>query len=474
MEILCPSWRGRGLRTHCDKSGKFISMSGADSLLYLPVKIEPNQQYNIIVEASCDSAVSSVFCNFYGGKNYDFPQAQVVCLQSWGECSVQICSGQFPKNRPIILRFFRDKISKGSIFIKKVFIECCNGLIRPDLNKTSHHNNQTTQNIVSVSTEKETKQNVISKNHIKKVDSKDCNYLVVPPKPLQPIVGKDGIKVSVILSAFNRKDFLNRSLMTYVNQNFPKQEFELIVVDDQSSQDIYQLCKDYSKKFNINFQYILVDGNKGAFERKSFTPALSNNVGFKKARGSVLVVTGPETLQGENNIKLSYDMANAGYCVYGTIYRSAENFVNKIINKDLLNISINELLKIPGAMHDSSVLTGWWWYYVVVRKEYVFNINGVDERFMLGITGEDDNFAMRMSHSGIPLIRSDDIVGIHQDHGKEDKTDHHSFRFSKTDFNKLVDVNRKFLEEWKINKDPVANKDIDWGTDRAIIKHEVF
>lgn len=489
MEIFQPSWRGRGLRTHCDRGGKFISMSGADSLLYLPVQIEPNQQYNIIVEASCDSGASYVFCNFYGGRNYDFPQVQVqvACGCGWSECSFQVCSGQFPKNRPIILRFFRDSLSKGSIFIKKIFIECCDNLIKPNLNeigvKTVDGSNIAScdkmikpnlNEINNVKKQTQNTQNDVLINYIKKVDPKDRNYLVSSPKPLEPKVGKDGIKISVILSVFNRKDYLNRSLMTYVNQNFPRQDFELVIVDDKSSQDIYQLCKDYSKNFNINFQYILIDGNKGAFERKSFTPALSNNIGFRKARGSVLVITGPETLQGENNIKLSYDAANAGYCAYGTIYRSSETFVNKLINKNLLDVSVDELLKIPGATHDSSVFAGWWWYYVAVRKEYVFNINGVDERFMLGIAGEDDNFAMRMSCSGIPLIRSDHIIGIHQDHSEEDKKDHHSFRFNKNNFNTLANINRKFLEEWKISKNPIANKDINWGTDMAILKHEVF
>jgi GT2 family glycosyltransferase len=101
-------------------------------------------------------------------------------------------------------------------------------------------------------------------------------------------------------------------------------------------------------------------------------------------------------------------------------------------------------------------------------------INGIDERFMEGMTGEDDDFALRMSHSGVPLYRNHEIIGIHQDHSREDKNDIHSFRFNKKTWNGLRNFNWKLLVAWRKHKDPVANKNINWGSDDAIIKMEIF
>ena len=137
-------------------------------------------------------------------------------------------------------------------------------------------------------------------------------------------------------------------------------------------------------------------------------------------------------------------------------------------------MSFNEIINIPGSKADASVLKGWWWYYVAVRKEHLMAINGVDEKFMEGMTGEDDNFALRMSHSGVPLFREHGIVGIHQDHTANDKKDIHAFRFDKRTWKQLRDVSHRLSVEWARTRDPVANRGIEWGTYNAIIKEEIF
>jgi len=111
---------------------------------------------------------------------------------------------------------------------------------------------------------------------------------------------------------------------------------------------------------------------------------------------------------------------------------------------------------------------------VAVRKEHILAINGVDERFMEGMTGEDDNFALRMAYSGVPLFRDKMIEGIHQDHSVSDKNDVHSIRFNKKQWEKLRNHNGKLLKDWAKSLNPIANVNINWGSDDAIIKKEIF
>ena len=135
------------------------------------------------------------------------------------------------------------------------------------------------------------------------------------------------MKVSVIISICdNREELFRRSLDTWVKQSL--KDFEIIIVDDADRKEIYQLCKEYRN--DLRFQYIRIDNNKSFIPIKTFTPALSNNVGFRFSKGEVVCVTGPETLQNENNVEISYSFKNRKECGYGLIYKSDNNFVNYI------------------------------------------------------------------------------------------------------------------------------------------------
>jgi GT2 family glycosyltransferase len=94
---------------------------------------------------------------------------------------------------------------------------------------------------------------------------------------------------------------------------------------------------------------------------------------------------------------------------------------------------------------------------------------------MLGITGEDDDFANRMRALGVPLQHSEEIVLIHQNHSEEDtKNSVHSWRFDAKKWNELRRGNVKMLREWFKNRDPIANKNINWGNFNAIIKERII
>jgi len=483
MEALQPSWRGRFLSTRRDSSGrKYMAMTGEKALLYIPVGVLPNATYRITLELHRESGNGIAFCNIYGNRNFDFPHARIVCEGSaWNTYDVDVVTKYFPRTVPLVFRIWRTPDGTGTLLVKTIRVE----LLKREESKQeqpiliaqkagpSPKSVRTPSEVLSPSPPPPPA-NYQERRGRRQAKVDKPTIITPPPKPLPAIIGEDGIKVSVVISLYNRREFFNRTLMTYVKQTLPKEEFELIVMDDRSTEDILGLCKDYAQSYGLRFQYISVDSSKGVIPQRGFTPALSNNIGFKLARGPVIVITGPESLQGNKNLELSYKGANEGYCVYGNICRSSEEFVDELRRQDWQNLSFEQIYAIPGAKADMSVLKGWWWYYVAVRKEYLFAINGVDERFMEGMTGEDDDFALRMSHSGVPLIRNSNIIGIHQDHSREDKGDVHAFRFDRRKWRQLREFSGRLLREWAATKDPVANRNIAWGTEKAIIKREVF
>ncbi len=84
--------------------------------------------------------------------------------------------------------------------------------------------------------------------------------------------------VSVIVPVYNSKQFLIDTIESVINQTFSN--WELLLVDDCSSDGSYELCKQYAEK----------DCRIRVFktERPSGSPTLPRNTGIKNAKGRYL------------------------------------------------------------------------------------------------------------------------------------------------------------------------------------------
>ncbi len=63
---------------------------------------------------------------------------------------------------------------------------------------------------------------------------------------------KPNLTVSVILSAYNSENTINKSIDSLINQTY--KDIEILIVDDKSTDKTFEICKDYEKKYeNILF-----------------------------------------------------------------------------------------------------------------------------------------------------------------------------------------------------------------------------
>jgi glycosyltransferase involved in cell wall biosynthesis len=85
------------------------------------------------------------------------------------------------------------------------------------------------------------------------------------------------MKVSIIITCFNREKFIARAIRSAIFQNFPKNQFEVIVVDDGSSDNSRKIIEDFGDEIICIFH----DKNMGL-------PTARNN-GIRKARGRFVV-----------------------------------------------------------------------------------------------------------------------------------------------------------------------------------------
>ncbi|MCX7983325.1 MAG: glycosyltransferase [Bacteroidetes bacterium] len=91
--------------------------------------------------------------------------------------------------------------------------------------------------------------------------------------------------VSIVIAARNEEKTLPLCLRTVLNQTYPPDLFEVIVANDNSTDNTEEICKEFSTK-HPNFSYINVQESLYALGKAN---ALAH--GIEKARGEVILIT---------------------------------------------------------------------------------------------------------------------------------------------------------------------------------------
>jgi len=87
------------------------------------------------------------------------------------------------------------------------------------------------------------------------------------------------MKVSVVIATYNRKDILERSLECLFRQDYPKDQYEVIVVDDGSSHGTQKMVE--GKNPSCGLKYLRYKERKGQSKAK--------NLGINHAQGEVII-----------------------------------------------------------------------------------------------------------------------------------------------------------------------------------------
>lgn len=284
---------------------------------------------------------------------------------------------------------------------------------------------------------------------------------------LSKAIQENKYKVSIVMSLKNRTNFLRFTLETLIRQTMPKDDWELVVVDDGSTEDICKFLESYSDRINI--KYLKIDNKKSEIPIWSHTPSLSNNVGFKNAEGEVIVICGPEILHKETNLEFAYKAACKNISAFGLVWHSNLNFVNKVFSHfDPKNTSFDNYIATEGAKHNCITQNTFYWYLLAVKRSHILNIGGVDEEYGRGVCGEDDNFAARLHVSGITNTHAFDMVAIHMEHESgDDRYDQRRHRETAA-WKEARRINTERWNLWHINKKISANDGMDWGSNKVI------
>ena len=106
------------------------------------------------------------------------------------------------------------------------------------------------------------------------------------------------MKVSIIIPVYNVENYLSKCLDSVVNQNF--NDYEIIIIDDGSTDNSSKIILDYQKKFPSKIVSI---------KKQNEGQAVARNIGIQKARGVYIMFVDSDDYIDENTLKKCYDEA---------------------------------------------------------------------------------------------------------------------------------------------------------------------
>jgi glycosyltransferase involved in cell wall biosynthesis len=198
-------------------------------------------------------------------------------------------------------------------------------------------------------------------------------------------------KISVIIPTYNRANLLPRAIKSVLNQTF--QDFELIVVDDGSTDNTREVVEEFQKK-DSRIKYI--------FQENSGGPAKPINTGIKNSRGECIAILEsddewlPEKL--EKQIKVLEEFKNVGL-VSCYAFRIFADGTKKLYKTPYLGIFKKTKWKLFWEKWGIISLST-----VMVRKEVIEKVGFFDEKIK---TGADIDFYLR-------CIKKFDFYFIHE------------------------------------------------------------
>lgn len=203
--------------------------------------------------------------------------------------------------------------------------------------------------------------------------------------------------VSIIIPMRNEESYIGKNIRSLINQDYPKDSYEVIVVDGMSEDGSKKAVQSFS---NNSSNIILL-------ENPDFFTSYALNVGIRKSRGEIIIILGAHSFVEVDFIKKNvetFEKVEAD-CVGGPIATLGGTYSAKVISLALASpFGVGDVL-FRYSKKEGYVDTVAFGAY----KREVFEMIGLFDEEL--VRNQDDEFNYRLRRSGAmifitPQIRS--------------------------------------------------------------------
>lgn len=161
------------------------------------------------------------------------------------------------------------------------------------------------------------------------------------------------ITISIITPSYNSAQYIAETIDSVLNQSY--ENWEMIIIDDVSTDISPQIVRDYSAK-DPRIKLVQSDVNQG--------PAISRNIGIKVAEGRYIAFLDSDDTWNKDKLQLQYEILKdtdiaLSYCSYECIDENSTPLnkiiraKNKISYSDMLNFNHIGCLT---AIYDTNII----------------------------------------------------------------------------------------------------------------------
>lgn len=212
------------------------------------------------------------------------------------------------------------------------------------------------------------------------------------------------IDVSVVIPCRNEKKYISKCLDSFLNQNYSKELYEILVCDGMSDDGTRDIIREYEAKYaNVH----LVD-NKGLTAPKAM------NEGIRYSKAKSIIIFGAHAYADsnfiKNNMKLLYRNDEIG-CVGGTLETISENDKGKAIALAMSSpFGVGNALfrYATEEMYVDTVAFGGY------KREVLDDIGYFDDEL---VRNQDDEINFRVTKGGYKILLSPEIKATYYSRG---------------------------------------------------------
>jgi cellulose synthase/poly-beta-1,6-N-acetylglucosamine synthase-like glycosyltransferase len=190
---------------------------------------------------------------------------------------------------------------------------------------------------------------------------------------------------SIVISARNEADFINKCLQSITNQNYNQEKFEIIVINDHSTDDTLEIISQFNIRhstFNISI-IDLADFDKIENKKQAITKGIENS------KFEYIILTDADCTRGKNWLKTINQFINISEAklVYAPVEFAAKNVFEKLQALEfagLVGVGAAAMeLKYPNMCSAANL---------IFEKKVFFEVNGYADN--LHVISGDDEFLM--------------------------------------------------------------------------------
>lgn len=234
------------------------------------------------------------------------------------------------------------------------------------------------------------------------------------------------LKATIIIPFYKGSEYLAKTLNSLINQSYPLDLYEVIIVQDVGGEDIDEMIRKLKKMMNIELIKVPHIG---------FTPARSRNIGLENASHEIIISIDFDIICPKRFIESHmkwYHVSNSiaafglrkfidcAYVLAPDVVKNIKSIENLPSIKSKSNTAINSLLdkRLPEVKSIKEHPFPYNCYHgcnISYPRRVAFNIGKWDEEFNGNYGYEDIEFGYRLWKAGLYLVYIPEALVLHQE-----------------------------------------------------------